>query len=133
MTDNIYFRDSTPEEREKIQKFINSISAHTQINFFTDYKMIDTYLNEIRECLSKEEILAALAEEAAELSQAALKLRRALNRCNITPVSVQDCENNFIEEIEDVNNCLRALGYEFVGLNGDKIKRWVSRLEDDGK
>lgn len=133
MTDNIYFRDSTPEEQEIIQKYIDSLFASTGTDFFIDYKMIDTYLDGVREYLSKEEILAALAEEAAELSQAALKLRRALDRRNVTPVSIQECENNLIEEIQDVNNCIRALGYESVGLNEGKIKRWITRLEDDGK
>lgn len=101
--------------------------------FYLKLNEIDECLVTVREYLPKEELLATLAEEAAELSQAALKLRRSLNNINFTPVSVRKAESSLIEEIEDVNNCLRALGYEFVGLNGDKIKRWVSRLEDDGK
>lgn len=94
---------------------------------------IDNLLTSIRLYLSKEELLATLAEEAAELSQAALKMRRALNHYNVTPIDVLEAEENLIEEIQDVNNCIRAIGYDFVWYNGDKIKRWVSRLEDDGK
>lgn len=133
MSREMFFRDATPEEREAVHKRISECSASTGVNFFTDYKMVDTYLEGIREYLSREEILTALAEEAAELSQAALKLRRALTHTNVTPVSIQDCEASLIEEIQDVNNCIRALGYESVGINEDKIKRWITRLEDDGK
>lgn len=130
---NEFFRDATPEEREYVQKRIQELSAPTGVNFFTDYKTADIYLDGVREYLSKEEILTALAEEAAELSQAALKLRRALTRQNYTPKSVDECEASLIEEIQDVNNCVRALGYESVGINIGKIKRWITRLEDDGK
>lgn len=133
MNREIIFRDATPEERESVRQSISERSASTGVNFFTDYETIDNYLDDIRGYLSKEEILTALAEEAAELGQAALKLRRALTRVNVTPVSVQDCEASLIEEIQDVNNCIRALGYESVGINEGKIKRWVTRLEDDGK
>lgn len=133
MNREIFFRDATPEERESVRQSISERSASTGVNFFTDYETIDNYLDDIRGYLSKEEILTALAEEAAELGQAALKLRRALTRVNVTPVSIQDCEASLIEEIQDVNNCIRALGYESVGINEDKIKRWITRLEDDGK
>lgn len=133
MNREIFFRDAAPEERESVRQSISERSTSTGVNFFTDYKTIDNYLDDIRGYLSKEEILTALAEEAAELGQAALKLRRALTRVNVTPVSIQDCEASLIEEIQDVNNCIRTLGYESVGINESKIKRWVTRLEDDGK
>lgn len=133
MNREIFFRDATPEEKESVRQSISERSASTGVNFFTDYETIDNYLDDIRGYLSKEEILTALAEEAAELGQAALKLRRALTRVNVTPVSIQDCEASLIEEIQDVNNCIRTLGYESVGINEGKIKRWVTRLEDDGK
>lgn len=40
---------------------------------------------DVLDYLPREEILAQLAEEASELAQAALKLRRALNGTNPTP------------------------------------------------
>lgn len=48
----------------------------------------------ISDILPKTEILAQLAEEASELAQAALKLRRALDGTNPTPKSVAECEAN---------------------------------------
>ena len=45
----------------------------------------------VSDILPKTEILAQLAEEASELAQAALKLRRALDGTNPTPKSVAEC------------------------------------------
>ena len=98
----------------------------------------------VSDILPKTEILAQLAEEASELAQAALKLRRALDGTNPTPKSVAECEANLIEELADINNAVRALcdawfGYdldsecEFWGAEQEiedaKYKRWLSRLE----
>ncbi len=44
----------------------------------------------IKEHLPKAEILCQLAEEASELAQAALKLRRALDGTNPTPVTIEN-------------------------------------------
>ena len=50
-----------------------------------------------------------MAEEASELAQAALKLRRALDGTNPTPKSVAECQKAFEEEYADVVNCIIAL------------------------
>lgn len=47
----------------------------------------------ISDILPKTEILAQLAEEASELAQAALKLRRALDGTNPTPKSIAERQN----------------------------------------
>lgn len=57
----------------------------------------------VSDILPKTEILAQLAEEASELAQAALKLRRALDDTNPTPKSVAECEANLIEEFADIS------------------------------
>lgn len=61
-------------------------------------------MSEIRiaDRLSQEELLAGLAEEAAELAQAALKLRRILNGKNPTPVPYSQAVEDLNEEIADV-------------------------------
>lgn len=90
---------------------------------------------EIREMLDKTEILAQLAEEAAELAQAALKLRRAIDGKNPTPKSISECENRLHEEIADVWLCIREAGlfdrehsmYQ-KGIVIAKRERWLSRL-----
>ena len=90
---------------------------------------------EIREMLDKTEILAQLAEEAAELAQAALKLRRAIDGKNPTPKSISECEDALDEEIADVVLCLCLLGFasdDHINTQAlimcRKEERWLSRL-----
>lgn len=99
----------------------------------------------VSDILPKTEILAQLAEEASELAQAALKLRRALDGTNPTPKSVVECEANLIEEFADISNVVDALCDAWFGDSFDsecefwdaeleiedaKYKRWLSRLEE---
>ena len=98
----------------------------------------------VSDILPKTEILAQLAEEASELAQAALKLRRALDGTNPTPKSVAECEANLIEELADISNAVTALCDAWFGddldserefwdakleIENAKYKRWLSRLE----
>lgn len=96
--------------------------------------MIDN-IQYIWERLSREELLAQLAEEAMELGHAALKLRRVMDGSNPTPVSREEAEENLLEEIVDIFVCLAVLGCCKVGPEGDerygrKLERWVSRLAE---
>lgn len=98
----------------------------------------------ISDILPETEILAQLAEEASELAQAALKLRRALDGTNPTPKSVAECEANLMEEFADMSNSVTALCDAWFGdsldsecefwdaeleIEDTKYKRWLSRLE----
>lgn len=98
----------------------------------------------VSDILPKTEILAQLAEEASELAQAALKLRRALDGTNPTPKNVAECEANFIEEFADIDNVINVLldawfGDDFKSedefwnavreIEDSKYSRWLSRLE----
>lgn len=94
----------------------------------------------ISDILPKTEILAQLAEEASELAQAALKLRRALDGTNPTPKDIGECRYNILEEFADVLNCINAYccDDDFVFQNfttraikirHKKLDRWLSRLE----
>lgn len=75
--------------------------------------------------------LIQLAEECAELSQAALKLVRALD--GDTPVSEMECRKNVIEEMADVNLCMMVLTTEpdrmaIEAVMRGKATRWKNRL-----
>ena len=75
--------------------------------------------------------LIQLAEECAELSQAALKLVRALD--GDTPVSEIECRKNVIEEMADVNLCMMVLTTEpdrmaIEAVMRGKATRWKNRL-----
>ena len=81
------------------------------------------------------EALTQLAEEAAELAQAALKLRRALVKTNPTPQGVGKAMANLYEEIADVQNCLSVIDARGQLDKGDierlreaKMTRWITRL-----
>lgn len=95
--------------------------------------------------LSREDILCQLAEEASELAQAALKLRRAITGTNLTPVSENGANHTLNEEIVDVAVAVEAwfksviIGIDEIGTDDIKsalgvfadvkITRWAQRLK----
>ena len=92
----------------------------------------------VRQNLSKEELLAQLAEECAELGKAALKLRRVYSGQNPTPVKRPEAFNNLVEEIADVTLCLEVLGlntaevlYNCGRIWEEKSARWKHRLMEE--
>lgn len=95
-----------------------------------------TTIEYIREKLGEEELLCQLAEEAAELAQAALKLRRCITGKNPTPVTAMQAEANLVEELADVQLVAEVLNrgkriQEKLNEIGDmKIERWSKRLEE---
>lgn len=87
--------------------------------------------------MSTGEILVCLAEEAAELSQAALKLRRAIGEGSPTPVQPAEALDDLWEEAADVLNCLEVWGVPVIHMHGqvakiadEKLQRWAKRLEE---
>ena len=86
---------------------------------------------QIKDYISKSEILAQLAEEAAELAQAALKMRRVIDGQNPTPVGFADAYHNLIEEYSDVVCCMRELGVSCsIDIISAKKARWIRRLKE---
>ena len=88
-----------------------------------------------RDYLTEGELLCQLAEESAELAQAALKERRALEDDNPTPVSYADARNNLIEEVADVFVFLSELleirdWEEVANIREQKENRWLRRLSE---
>jgi NTP pyrophosphatase (non-canonical NTP hydrolase) len=95
-----------------------------------------TNIDIIREHLDQPELLTQLAEEAAELCKAALKLRRVYTGVNPTPVSGKEAFTNLLEELADVYVCIHALGFDTCEhLNlvqrtaNAKMERWAGRLD----
>jgi NTP pyrophosphatase (non-canonical NTP hydrolase) len=93
-------------------------------------------LQYIVDCLSTEELLAQLAEEASELAHAALKLRRVEDGTNPTPVPKEDAIKNILEEIADVSLVINLLGFntdrnEVIcrEIMTQKADRWAQRLD----
>lgn len=92
-------------------------------------------IERVRELLDESEVLCQLSEECDELAKAALKLRRAKEGVNPTPVSEGEAAADLLEEVGDVMNCLEVLWIrvdDTIIRNHRKYKleRWVKRLEE---
>lgn len=87
-------------------------------------------VREIREKMNLPDIYEQLAEEAAELSQAANKMARVLRGTNPTPVKKDEAEYDLIEEYTDVILVAR----DILSIDPDwltenfKLQRWARRL-----
>ena len=94
---------------------------------------IDYIANNISELA----VLMALAEEASELSKAAMKFARAKGLLdNPTPISVEQAEADLIEEYNDLLNCIDVLCEMSslticvdVDLRKRKCRRWAERIK----
>lgn len=92
-------------------------------------------IERVRSLLGEKELLCQLAEECAELSKAALKVRRVIDGTNPTPISGNSAWANFYEEVADVLIVLQCLNVRtddpaIKSVQESKAVRWVSRLED---
>ena len=99
----------------------------------------------IAENLSDEDILCQIAEEAAELAQAALKLRRAITQTNPTPVSDEEAVDSIIEEYADTigafeiwaakcgGDGVRLVGYDLAEIIDAKYARKVKQIKEGKK
>lgn len=86
---------------------------------------------EIYKKMDTSELLTGLAEEAAELAQAALKLRRALYKLNPTPMSEDEAYERLCEEAADVLlylDVIRPNKKHVSDILERKKRRWAKRL-----
>lgn len=88
----------------------------------------------VTDFLPQDELLLQLAEEAAELSQAAMKLRRVMDGRNPTPVGYQMAVKNLNEEMADVLLCAEQISSldekQIAKTKQNKQARWMERLKD---
>lgn len=79
-------------------------------------------------------LLEQLAEESAELAQAALKFARKLRDENPAPKSEEECLQDLLEELADIKLCMEVFeekNYypdEIEQIMQQKRKRWESRI-----
>lgn len=87
--------------------------------------------------LGRAAVLEQLAEEAAEIAQAALKMARIIRGENPTPKKAREAAEELEEEIADVLVCYRVLKTGSITIDTErvekiaeiKMKRWLDRLE----
>ena len=89
----------------------------------------------IRDNLDDTGFLLAIAEEASEVTKAALKLVRAGGAVfNPTPVTEEEANDNLKEELQDLIMVLFTAGINVPRLavdtinSGHKLDRWVERI-----
>lgn len=82
-------------------------------------------------------VLEGLAEECAELAKAALKIARVQRGENPTPISREEAEKGFVEEVADVQCYIEVLAHHYPIRYSDLLKqveakraRFVQRLEE---
>lgn len=89
--------------------------------------------NEINiiEAIGTEAMYAQLAEEAAELAQAALKVVRIYHGTNPTPVTIDEALHMVEEEYTDVIQCATYLSLtpNYMQM-ADKEDRWANRISE---
>lgn len=80
-------------------------------------------------------LLEQTAEEAAELTQAALKLSRVRRGQNPTPVTYEQARDHLVEELADIKLCIEVLetGWpqfkcDSMQIKQKKLDRWYGRL-----
>lgn len=83
-------------------------------------------------------VLEQCAEELAELTQATLKMARALRGENPTPVTHSQAAEHLHEELGDVRLCLKVLDASMGGDNtaaveAEKLRRWLDRITQEQK
>ena len=91
-------------------------------------------MNIIKQKVPVTELLAGLAEEASELAQAALKLRRVYDGTNPTPVKEEDALERLYEEMADVKlycSMLNVNAKYISDVMQTKLQRWEQRLMED--
>lgn len=97
----------------------------------------DSDIEYIKDQCPMDHRLAQLAEECAELSQAALKMRRTMGWGTPTPVTPTVARFALMDEMADVLGCILVIvsrvniesGYICDQMN-DKLRRWADRLRE---
>ena len=119
----------------KIPDCCDGEKSEDRVIYFEDdnYPECNLELDRINDILGPVAMWLGLAEEAAELSQAAAKLARFYEGHNPVAYDIRNVETlkeNLTEELTDVAIMVDALGMRVnPGLYLDKVSRWTSRIE----
>lgn len=100
-----------------------------------EVKAMRLYSNYLAMQLDEVDTLIQIAEEASELSQAALKLARIIRAKNPTPLTEPEARLDLEEEYGDLKNALAVHGLQkkitsqrLSQIRQDKMKRWYDRV-----
>lgn len=97
----------------------------------TNTNRLPETIADIRENVPRKDAYVILAEEAAELAQASVKMYRQDSKTIPTPLPYHDAVSNIIEELTDVLLSAYVAGVmPDESLMQDKANRWLSRIEE---
>ena len=94
----------------------------------SDVKTHSEQINTIASLLTSEDGLQQLAEEAAELAKAALKVIRASSARNPTILSHEETIQNLLEEYADVQLCMEVVQRQMETKRGPAFHTMAPRL-----
>ena len=130
----------TGKSDPRVSSLVNIAKAlNLSVDALLGYEASDKFcaaadITYIRKHTTLPDALAQLAEEAAEVAQAALKLRRAIvPKSSPTPVKTEDALAHLYEELADVRACAKVLDLYDARIDitaGGKIRRWAKRLRE---
>lgn len=98
---------------------------------FVNIPSANEHIETIKKQIPLADLYEQLAEEAAELAQAANKMARVIRGNNPTPKSEKEAYDNLVEEYSDVV----SVGTNILDIHPDwlvvdyKLYRWCKRLE----
>ena len=92
---------------------------------------IQQMIGYVRQTVPTAALCEAIAEEATELAQVALKYARILRNENPTPANKVDVMKNLTEEAGDVILCLDVCNIVAdQNVMAAKLERWVQRVQE---
>lgn len=97
-----------------------------------DIALDETKMQLIKRKIGENELLAQIAESSADLTNAALKLRKA--NLGLTPVPKEYIYNKFIEAVAEVILCMDVLSFDdeiltILNIAGQKLENWHAKVK----
>lgn len=124
---------STAQNYDDVGRIFDRLirSAPTARSTLNDKEMASDVIVSVRQSISQQAALMQLAEEAAELAQAACKYARIKDGTNPTPVTEEKAWLAMLEEFDDVINAAKVVGLKDSRIRQfDKMIRWRERIQE---
>lgn len=93
---------------------------------------IQNNINQIRTLIPSPALYEQMAEECTELGQVLLKKARKIRGENFTPLTMEEIDENLIEEFTDLALCAEVLHIKInLATLERKLTRWIERNTEE--